>query len=310
MMNDMQDYLVSEFAEEYQEGRLSRRDALKLIASVTGSLVFANSVLAACTPAPEPVATQHTTVVPEATATSTPTSPESVMQGDPAVAAGPVEIAAADATLFGYLAHPAAEGSFPVVLVCHENSGLTPHIQDVTRRFAKAGYVSLAMDLASREGGFEALGSEGVSGALGSAPTEQLVGDFVTGWNYLKDQPFAESARVGMTGFCFGGGVTWRVAAGMPELLAAVPFYGPAPLERDVPKIQAAVLAIYGEQDSRINASIPTIEAAMLENGKIYEKVIYPGANHGFFNDTRGGYHAQASQDAWARTLAWFEKYL
>lgn len=309
-MNEMQNYMVEEFAEEYQEGRMSRRDALKLIASVTGSLVFANSILAACTPPPESIATEHTTVVPEATETSTPTSPESVMPEDAAVQASAVEIQAADATLFGYLARPAGEGSFPVVLICHENSGLTPHLQDVTRRFAKAGYVGLAMDLASREGGFEALGSEGVPGVLGSAPTEQLVGDFVTGWNYLKDQSFADTARVGMTGFCFGGGITWRVAVAMPELLAAVPFYGPAPLERDIPNIQAAVLAIYGELDSRINGSIPTIEAAMLENGKIYEKVIYPGANHGFFNDTRSGYHAEASKDAWARTLAWFETYL
>ncbi len=309
-MNEMQNYMVEEFSEEYQEGRMSRRDALKLIASVTGSLVFANSILAACTPPPESVATEHTTVIPEATETSTPTSPESVMPEDAAVQAGAIEIQAADATLFGYLARPAGEGSFPVVLICHENSGLTPHLQDVTRRFAKAGYVGLAMDLASREGGSEALGPNSVPGVLGSAPTEQLVGDFVSGWNYLKDQSFADTARVGMVGFCFGGGITWRVAVGMPELLAAVPFYGPAPLERDIPKIQAAVLAIYGELDSRINGSIPTIEAAMLENGKVYEKVIYPGANHGFFNDTRSGYHAEASKDAWARTLAWFEKYL
>jgi len=309
-MNDMQNYLVEEFAEDYQEGRLSRRDALKLIASVTGSLVFANSILAACAPSPESVATEQTTEVHAATPTSTPTSPESVLPDDPSIQAGAVEIPAADATLFGYLARPAAEGSFPVVLVCHENSGLTPHMQDVTRRFAKVGYVGLAMDLASRAGGSEALGSNEVPGVLGNIPTEQLVGDFVSGWNYLKDQAFAETARVGMTGFCFGGGVTWRVAAGMPELKAAVPFYGPPPLERDIPKIQAAVLAIYGELDTRINGSIPTIEAAMLENGKVYEKVIYPGANHGFFNDTRGGYHPDASEDAWARTLAWFEKYL
>lgn len=307
-MNEMQTYLVEEFAEEYQAGRMSRRDALKLIASVTGSLIVANSILAACAPPPEPIATEQPTENP--TATATPVSPESVMPDDPAIQAGPVEFPAADATLFGYLARPAAEGSYPVVLICHENSGLTPHIQDVTRRFGKAGYVGLAVDLASREGGTEAVGPTGITGVLGNAPTEQLVGDFVSGWTYLKELPFAQAERVGMTGFCFGGGVTWRVAAGMPELLAAVPFYGPAPLERDVPKIQAAVLAIYGELDTRITASIPTIEAAMIDNGKIYEKVIYPGANHGFFNDTRGGYHAEAARDAWARTLAWFEQYL
>jgi carboxymethylenebutenolidase len=113
-----------------------------------------------------------------------------------------------------------------------------------------------------------------------------------------------------MVGFCFGGGVTWLAATRMPELKAAVPYYGPHPPLADVPNIQAAVLAIYGERDQRINQGIPEIEAAMQANNKIFEKIIYPNADHAFNNDTGSRYNPEAAQDAWRRTLAWFEKYV
>jgi len=328
-MNIFQKYLAEEFAEDYEEGRLSRRDALKLIASVTGSLIAANSILAACSPPPEetatsvsaptnppatePLATDAASPSPESAATESPASSAAygtVMPDDPAVIASDVQIPAADSTILGYLARPSNEIPVPVILVCHENRGLTPHIQDVTRRFAKAGYVGLAVDLLSRQGGSAALGQENVPGALGNISPDQFVEDFKSGWQYLQRQPFAGAARVGMTGFCFGGGVTWRVATQMPELLAAVPFYGPHPPLEDVPNIQAAVLAIYGELDSRINSGISAIEQEMIENGKIYEKMIYQGADHAFHNDTGGRYHPEAARDAWERTLAWFERYV
>ena len=134
--------------------------------------------------------------------------------------------------------------------------------------------------------------------------------DFKSGWRYLQGESFADADRVGMNGFCFGGGVTWQVAVHMPELLAAVPFYGPHPLPSDVPNIRAAVLAIYGGLDNRINSGIPAIEEAMAANNKIYEKVIYPDADHAFHNDTGARYNPSAAQDAWQRTLAWFEQYV
>jgi carboxymethylenebutenolidase len=111
-------------------------------------------------------------------------------------------------------------------------------------------------------------------------------------------------------GFCFGGGVTWRAATGMPELKAAVPFYGPHPPVEDVPKINAAVLGIYGELDQRINQGIPAIKEAMQKNGKTFEKIIYPGADHAFHNDTSPRYNAEAARDAWQRTLEWFGQYV
>ena len=323
-MNLFQRYLAEEFAEDYEEGRLSRRDALKLIASVTGSLIAANSILAACAPPPEETATNVTSAADETAVSSAPTgqpvptsasSPDAaygtVMPDDPAIIASEIQFPAADGTsLIGYLAQPSSGEASPIILVCHENRGLTPHIQDVTRRVAKAGYVGLAVDLLSRQGGSAVVGEANVPGALGNMPPEQFVEDFKSGWRYLQNLSFAQGDKVGMTGFCFGGGVTWQVAVHMPELLAAVPFYGPPSAVEDVPNINAAVLAIYGELDGRINGSIPTIEAAMAANNKIYEKIIYPGADHAFHNDTSPRFNAEAAKDAWERTLAWFEQYV
>ena len=327
-MNDFQQYLAEEFAEDYEEGRISRREALKLIASVTGSLVLADSILAACAPPAQsttvmqatlpssPTAGASPTVSLEASATpaqeATPETPAAgtVRPDDPAIQAGAVEFADDGETLLGYLSRPQGEGAYPVILVCHENRGLTEHIQDVTRRLAKTGYVALAVDLLSRLGGSGSLGADQVPGALGNIPPEQFVQDFLSGWRYLQSQAFAHAERVGMVGFCFGGGVTWRVATQMAELLAAVPFYGPHPLVEYVPKIQAALLAIYAERDQRINQGIPAIEEAMQKNGKIYEKVIYLGADHAFHNDTGPRYNPDAARDAWNRTLGWFERYV
>jgi carboxymethylenebutenolidase len=116
--------------------------------------------------------------------------------------------------------------------------------------------------------------------------------------------------RVGMTGFCFGGGITWRVAAALPELRAGVPYYG-MPIEPDkVATIGAAILAIYAEKDDRINAAIPAVEKAMLDAGKTFEKRVYPGTQHAFHNDTRERYDAAAAKAAWTETLAWFGKHL
>jgi carboxymethylenebutenolidase len=344
-VNYFQRYLAEEFAEDFQERRISRRKALKLILSVTGSLAIANSFLAACTPqepntsipaaatattqpAAEAAPAISTTAAPTAAASATAAQAEpsatpavarppsagvnaTVSPDDPAVNASDVQFPGKDgAALMGYLARSIQGDARPVVLVCHENRGLTDYIRDVTRRLAKAGYAALAVDLLSRQGGSAKVGANAVPGALGNTPPAQFVQDFQSGWEYLKTQPFAQTERVGMVGFCFGGGVTWQVAANMPELRAAVPFYGPQPPPEDVPGIQAAVLAIYGGKDSRIDAGIPAIEEAMEKNNKIFEKIIYPEADHAFHNDTGTRYNPQAAEDAWAQTLAWFSKYL
>lgn len=328
-MTDFQRYLLEEFVEDYEEGLLTRRDALKLLAGVTGSLALATSILAACTPPAQPATTSALTAAPTAAPTSTampqatataastataaataaPTATTTMSSGD--IEAGDVEFPGEGATLIGYLARPSGEGPFPAVLVCHENRGLTEHIKDVTRRVAQAGYVGLAVDLLSRQGGTTAIAdSTQVPGLLSGAPQEQHVQDFVSGWRYLQQQPYVKADSVGMTGFCFGGGMTWRVAIGLPELRAAVPFYGPHPSVDEVKDIQAAVLGIYAERDQRITGGVEAIEAAMKANNKAYEKVIYPNTDHAFHNDTGPRYNAEAAKDAWAKTLGWFDKYL
>jgi carboxymethylenebutenolidase len=317
-VNVFQTYLTEEFAEDYRDGRLPRREALKLIASVTGSLVLAESVLAACGPTPAALEATSgplaTTAGPQPAASgapaSTPTAGVSVAADDPAVEAKDVMFPSGEAQVTACLARPRGDGRYPVVLVCHENRGLTDHIRDVARRLAKAGYLALAVDLLSRQGGSAAVGYDAAPGALGNQPPDQFVQDFVNGWHYLKGLPYADADRVGMVGFCFGGGVTWLVATRMPELRAAVPFYGPHPPVEDVKNIQAAVLAIYAGRDERINAGRPPIEAAMHQWGKTYEPVVYPNVDHAFHNDTGPRYAPQEAKDAWRQTLEWFDTYL
>lgn len=310
-------YLTEEFLEDYSQGRLTRREALLRLTGVVGSMALAESLLAACAAPATPAATSAAplaTAAPAGTAAATPEvrpSGVTVPPDDPALTAGDLSFPGEGATLLGYLARPQAEGRYPAVLVCHENRGLTEHIRDVARRFAREGYVALAVDLLARLGGIGQIADPAqIPGLLGNMPADQLVGDFRSALAYLQAQPYVRPDRIGMTGFCFGGGVTWRCATRLPELKAAIPFYGPNPPLEDVPNIRAAVLAVYGEKDTRITAGAAAIEAAMREQNKVFEKIIYPNAEHAFFNDTGQRYNAEAARDAWTRMLAWFEKYL
>lgn len=264
---------------------------------------------AAATTAPKPTAGASPAAGAAPTATAGPRSPLSVRADDPDVVGEDVTFPGGDATLMGYLVRPKGNGPFAVVLVCSENRGLNEHIRDVTRRLAKAGYVGLAVDLLSRDGGTAKVDPAQIGAKLSANPARN-VADFQAGLRHLQSLPTVQKANVGMTGFCFGGGVTWEVAVATLELKAAVPFYGSVPKTEDVPKIRAAVLGIYGETDNRINAGIPPIEAAMKANNKIFEKEIYPGAGHGFNNDTGNAYNQPASNAAWQRALDWFKKHL
>ncbi|HET7765210.1 MAG TPA: dienelactone hydrolase family protein [Burkholderiales bacterium] len=300
-MNELQRYLVEEAVEDYEEGRLTRRQALAAIAGVAGAALAARVLDASA---------QAGKTAKSPPPKGPPSTPPQVAPNDPDIVAGVAEFPGEGARLDGYLARPARPGLYPVVLVCHENRGLTRHIEDVARRLAKAGYVALAVDLLSREGGTDKHDFDAIPGILGKAPPARHVQDFKSGLAYARSQNAARIDRAGMVGFCFGGGVTWRVAAALPELRAAVPFYGvPAP-EADVPGIGAAVLAIYAGRDDRINQSIPGIEAAMARNGKTFRKIVYPDVDHAFHNDSGTRYNAEAAKAAWSETLAWFGKYL
>ena len=296
-MDDLQRYLVEEAVEDYEEGRLTRREALVAIAGVAGAALAAQLVDARA----------------QGAKTGSPKAPPGAPQvapNDPEVVAGVAEFPGEGTRLDGYLARPARIGLYPVVLVCHENRGLTRHIEDVTRRLAKAGYVALSVDLLSREGGTDKHDFDAIPGILGKAPPGRHVQDFKSGLAFARSQDAARIDRAGMVGFCFGGAVTWRVAAGIPELRAAVPFYGVPVPEGEVPGIGAAVLAIYAGRDDRINQNIPTIEAAMAKHGKTFRKIVYPNVDHAFHNDSGPRYNAEAAKAAWGEALAWFGKHL
>lgn len=300
-MNHLQRYLVEEFVEDYQEGLISRRQALRLLAGIVGAAAAAQ-MLAACGRPARPGATA---------APVTPTALDHVPPDDRAVAARIVEFPGADAQLMAYQAAPSSGDAAPVILVCHENRGLTPYIQDVTRRVARAGYVGFAVDLLSRQGGTANVADQSsIPGLLSAAPPERHVQDFQSALDYLGGQIYAQIDRAGMVGFCFGGGVTWLCAVGIPALRAAVPFYGPPPPADAVGRISAAVLAIYAGRDSRITGTAASMQAAMEAAGKTFRQITYPDVDHAFHNDTGSRYNEQAAHDAWEQTLAWFRQYV
>ncbi|MBN9026410.1 MAG: dienelactone hydrolase family protein [Rhizobiales bacterium] len=209
----------------------------------------------------------------------------------------------------GYLVRPAkAEGKLPAVVVVHENRGLNPYIEDVARRVAKAGFIALAPDGLTSKGGYPGNDEKGRELQQQVDP-EKLMNDFFAAIEFLmKDE--RTTGKVGITGFCYGGGVANAAAVAYPELGAAVPFYGRQAKAEDVPRIKAPILLHYGELDTRVNEGWPAYEAALKANGKTYEAYIYPGANHGFHNDSTPRYDEAAADLAWRRTIDWFKKYL
>lgn len=306
-------YLIEEFYDDYREGEISRRTFIRRVAFLTGSMAATIAAMSAvgCKPIELPAATEPMpTAAPTSVPPTDPQSPLSVAEDDPDVSASDVTFPSGSDEIMGYLARPAAEGVYPAILVCHENRGLTDHIRDVARRFAKNGYVALALDLLAREGGTAAHDRDAVPGLLTDAGADRHVGDFIAGADYLQTLDDVDGERLGMIGFCFGGGITWRVATALPTLKAAAPFYGPAPEIDQVPNIQAAVLGVYAEQDERINAGIEPLQAALDAAGTTYQINIYPGVNHAFHNDTGQRYNEEQATQAWEDTLAWFAEYV
>ncbi len=311
MPEDRQDlfrYVVEEFAEDYREGEMERREFLRRMTLLGGGTLGAGRLLTslgiAGISAAELAQAQAATPQPDKASGAGMVDPQ-----DPSIKVGPVTYEANGFTNLAYLARPAGGGAAPGVLVIHENKGLQPHIQDIARRLAKAGYIAMAPDLVSKIGGTaQYLDTAQISTYLAQTPGDAHVTNLLAALKVLQAQPGVQN--VGAVGFCFGGGLTWRLATAAPELKAAVAFYGPAPDLAKVPDIKAAVLGIYGALDARINAGIPALEAALKAAGTRYDLKIYDGANHAFNNDTGANYLKAAADAAWAQTLAWFEQYL
>jgi len=303
-------YVVEEWAEEYREGHLSRREFLRRIGLFAGGAALAGGLLAVLgvEASPGEVAAAVAAQAPARLAAAAPT----VAPNDPAIHAQMITYPSMNISVIAYLAQPVGKPTAPGVVVTHENRGLLDHHMDVARRLAKAGYVALAPDLASPIGGtatHQDLAE--VTTFLGQAPPDQLVGMLNDGVKHLGTLSAVQRGRLGAVGFCFGGGLTWQLAMQNADLRAVVPFYGPNPPSLDgVAKIRAAVLAFYGGLDTRVDAGIPAMRAALERAGVVHEIVIEPNANHAFFNDTGPAYNAAAAADAWPKTLAWFGKYL
>jgi carboxymethylenebutenolidase len=209
-------------------------------------------------------------------------------------------------TMKAYLARPASgAGKRPGVLVIHENRGLNPYIEDVARRLATEGYVALAPDALTPAGGYP--GNEDAArelfAKLDSAKTRE---DFLAAYEALKAHPEC-NGKIGAVGFCWGGGMVNFLATRIPELAAAVPFYGPQPSAADTAKIKAPLLIQYASEDPRINAAWPAWEEALKANKVRYEMHMYPSTQHGFHNDTTPRYDEAAAKLAWQRTLAHFK---
>ncbi len=203
----------------------------------------------------------------------------------------------------GYLVRPAqASAPLPAVLVVHENRGLNPYIEDVARRLAKAGFLALAPDGLTSVGGYPGNDDRGRE-LQSSVDPVLLMNDFFAGFEHLMARDDS-TGRVGCVGFCYGGGVCNALAVAYPELGASVPFYGRQADAADVPRIEAPLMLHYAELDTRINDGWPTMEAALQEHGKSYEVFFYPGANHGFHNDSTPRYDEAAATLAWDRTIA------
>jgi carboxymethylenebutenolidase len=209
----------------------------------------------------------------------------------------------------GYLVRPAeSAGPRPGVVVVHENRGLNPHIEDVARRAALAGFVAFAPDALTPVGGYPGTDDEGrdLQRTLDQPKVQE---DFVAATRWLLGHD-GTTDRIGIVGFCFGGGISNLVAVRVRELAASVPFYGGQPRAEEVPGINAALLLHYAENDERINAGWPAYEAALKANGKRYTMHMYPGTQHGFHNDTTPRFDQAAAGLAWERTVEFFNRHL
>ena len=292
-------YVAEEIALDCQEGLLTRREALRRLGLLGLTAAAASSLLAACADDDEGAAPSTTAGRPAETTTSA--ARRAV--GEEVTFAGP------RGQLRGAWAGPTPPRGG--VLVLHENRGLTEHIKTIPPRLAADGYAALAIDLLSEEGGTAAIGDEGkAQAAITAAPEARLVADMRAGLDELARR--VPGKKLAAVGFCFGGGLVWRLLnAGEPRLAAAVPFYGPAPENADFSRSKgAAVLGIYAEKDARVNGTRDAAKAALEKAGLVHEIRSFPGVDHAFFNDTGPRYDPAAATQAYQAVLAWFGRHL
>jgi carboxymethylenebutenolidase len=282
---------VLKLFDQYVHGGLSRRDFLKSAGQYAAAGLTAEALLASL--APQFAEAQQ------------------VAPTDARITTSYVEFPSPEGygKVRAYLAKPAkAGGKLPVVLVVHENRGLNPHIEDIARRLALDNFIALAPDALFPLGGYP--GDEDKARELfPKLDQAKTRNDFLAAVDYLKHLP-GGNGKVGVVGFCYGGGIANFLATQVPDLAAAVPFYGAQPPAEEVPKIKAPLLLQYAGQDTRINAGWPAYEAALKAAHVKYQAYVYPGVQHGFNNDTTPRYDAAAAKLAWQRTIDFFNAHL
>jgi carboxymethylenebutenolidase len=284
------DKQIKTLYDDYKQGKTNRRDFVRKLAIVAGSTAAAIALM--------PVL--------EGNSLGT----FSADQTDPDLVTEFIKYQGETGEMRGFLARPKAGKKFPAVLVIHENRGLQPHIQDVTRRMAKEGFLALAPDALSPLGGTPENDQDKAVAMIGQLDKDKTIKDFVAAVKYLKTQPLS-TGKVGCTGFCWGGGMTNQMAVNCPDLDAAVPYYGMQPTPEQIPSIKAPILAHYAGEDARINQGIPAFEEALKKNKKEYQIFIYEGAQHAFNNDSnKERYNEKAAKLAWSRTIAFFKEKL
>jgi carboxymethylenebutenolidase len=279
------DQQIINLFDEYTHKPLSRDEFIKRLTKLTGSIAAAMAVL----PMLEVNYAHAATILPQDDRIIT---ERIIYPGD-------------NCTMKGYLAKPKENKKYGSVVVIHENRGLNPHIEDVTRRVALAGYLALAPDALSPQGGTPA-NEEEARGMFGKIDAKQNLNNFIKAFDYLNTRS-ESNGKMGCVGFCWGGAMSNQLAVNVPDLKAAVPFYGRQPDAADVPKIKAQLQLHYGGLDERVNAGIPAYEEALKKAGVKYELFVYEGANHAFHNDTAPTrYNEQAAKLAWERTIKLF----
>jgi carboxymethylenebutenolidase len=280
---------IKELYTDYKEGKVSRRSFLRKLALITGSSAAALALF--------PVLQENELKA----ATEPGKTPELVTEF--------IKYPAETGDMRAFLARPKKGKKFPAVIVIHENRGLVPHIQDVTRRMAGEGFLALAPDALSPLGGTPDDISN-VGAMFKQLDSEKTTKNFVAAVKYLKTNPLT-NGKVGCTGFCWGGAMTNQVAVNSPDLDAAVPYYGRQPSPEDVEKIKAPIMAHYAGNDPGIDAGIPAFEEALKKYKKEYQIFMYEGASHAFNNDSNPErYNEQAAKLAWSRTIAFFKEKL
>lgn len=234
-----------------------------------------------------------------------------VVQDDPRLNTEEVEYPSpkGGGTIKGQLSRPKDNtNKLPGIVVVHENRGLNPYIADVGRRAALDGFISLAPDALTPLGGYPGNDDDGRT-MQRNRDRNEMFEDFIAGYDALKNHPEC-SGKIGVVGFCFGGWISNMMAVRIPELKAAVPFYGGQPTEEETAKIQSPLLLHYAELDTRVNAGWPDYEKALIKYDKEYTAFIYPNVNHGFHNDTTPRYNEEAAKLAWSRTIDFFREKL